>query len=75
MTDNGRPNIAQTKVSDQELKLIKAAAKAQDTTVAALLRDAVLAYVGAPGEGPSFVSRIEKLEGQVRELAKRGKTT
>jgi len=74
VSDNGRPNIIQTKVSDHEEKLIKAAAGKQDTTVAALLRDAVLAYIGAPGDKPSVVERVEALEEQMRNFAKKMKS-
>jgi hypothetical protein len=65
-----RTRILQTRLSDPELEHVEAAARAQGTTVAALLRAGVLAYIGANG-APSVHERLRILEEQVHELRSR----
>ncbi len=63
-----RTRLLQVKVTEEEETLIRSAAKAQGISAAALLRAAVLAYVGAPGSGPSLAGRVRALEIQERQL-------
>lgn len=60
--------ILQTRLSDSEFVRVKAAVSDKGTTVAALLRTGILAYIGAPGSTPSVLERLRVLEEQVREL-------
>jgi hypothetical protein len=63
-----RKHLLQTKLNDEELKRVEIAVQAQGITIAALMRSAILAYIGAPGTAPSVHERLRILEARAQWL-------